>query len=123
MSWVHQIVLREPWLGALCCCCSLAAAPLAAAACRRRSARLAAVLGGLVMALACLFASFAVQLHQVALSYGVVLGAGAGVVREAAALVLGHYFRRRREFVEMVAQAGAGVGLALFSVVYKEALG
>lgn len=51
------------------------------------------------------------------------LGIGAGVVRETSGLVLGHYFKKRREFVEMVAQTGAGVGMALFSVLYKEAVG
>lgn len=56
-------------------------------------------------------------------SYGLVLGTGAGLVRETASLVLGNYFRKRREFVEMVMQAGTGVGIVLFSVVYKEAVG
>lgn len=56
-------------------------------------------------------------------SYGLVLGTGAGLVRETASLVLGNYFRKRREFVEMVVQAGTGVGIVLFSVVYKEAVG
>lgn len=56
-------------------------------------------------------------------SYGLVLGTGAGLVRETAGLVLGHYFRKRREFVEMVVQAGAGVGIVLFSVFYREAVG
>lgn len=51
------------------------------------------------------------------------LGTGAGLVRETASLVLGNYFRKRREFVEMVMQAGTGVGIVLFSVVYKEAVG
>lgn len=62
-------------------------------------------------------------LFQALLSYGLLLGIGAGVVREASTLVLGHYFKRRREFVEMVAEAGTGVGIALFSVLYKEAVG
>lgn len=63
------------------------------------------------------------QFHQALLSYGILLGIGAGVVRETSGLVLGHYFKRRREFVEMVCQTGAGVGVALFSVLYKEAVG
>jgi len=50
-------------------------------------------------------------------------GLGAGIVRETSTIVLGHYFKRRREFVEMVAQAGTGVGIALFSVLYKEGVG
>ena len=98
-------------------------APLVVALCRRKSTRLTAVFGGLVMALACLFTSFAQQLHQVLLSYGVVMGVGAGLVRETSSLMLGHYFKRRREFVEMIVQTGAGVGIALFSVLYKEAVG
>ncbi|RZB40804.1 monocarboxylate transporter 2, partial [Asbolus verrucosus] len=111
------------WLGALCLCISFLTAPLIVAVCRRKSTRLAAAFGGLVTALACLFTSFAVQFHQALLSYGLVLGLGAGIVRETSGLMLGHYFKRRREFVEMVAQTGAGVGIALFSVLYKEAVG
>ncbi|KAG5889109.1 hypothetical protein JTB14_003912 [Gonioctena quinquepunctata] len=110
-------------MGALCLCISFITSPLIVAICRRKSARLAALLGGLVISLACLFTSFAVQFHQALLSYGIVLGVGAGVVRETSTLVLGHYFKRRREFVEMVAQSGTGVGIALFSVLYKEAIG
>nr|CAD7206338.1 unnamed protein product [Timema douglasi] len=111
------------WLGALCLAVSLFTAPLVVALCRRKSTRLTAVLGGLVMALACLFTSFALQMHQVLLSYGIVMGLGTGMVRETSSLMLGNYFKRRREFVEMVVQAGAGVGIALFSVFYKEAVG
>ncbi|KAJ8964978.1 hypothetical protein NQ317_006384 [Molorchus minor] len=97
--------------------------PIIVAICRRKSTRLAAFLGGLILSLACLFTSFAVQFHQALLSYGLVLGVGAGVVRETSTIVLGHYFKRRREFVEMIAQTGTGVGMALFSVLYKEAIG
>ncbi|XP_066597732.1 monocarboxylate transporter 4-like [Prorops nasuta] len=111
------------WAGALSAAVSRGSAPLVVGACRRGSTRLTAVIGGLVLALASLFTSFALQMHQVLLSYGLVLGAGAGLVRETAGLMLGHYFRKRREFVEMVVQAGAGVGVALFSVFYKEAVG
>ncbi|XP_074040042.1 monocarboxylate transporter 2 isoform X2 [Leptinotarsa decemlineata] len=116
-------VMGAAWMGALCLGISFATSPLIVAICRRKSARLAAVIGGLIISLACLFTSFAVQYHQALLSYGIFLGVGAGVVRETSTLVLGHYFKRRREFVEMVAQSGTGVGIALFSVLYKEAVG
>ncbi|KAJ2945627.1 hypothetical protein O0L34_g451 [Tuta absoluta] len=109
------------WAGAICVGVSRAAGALVSA--RKRSPRLVALLGGLLLPLACLFTSFATQLHQTMLSYGVVLGIGCGLVREAAGLVLGAYFRRRRMFVELVAHAGGGVGIALFSVAYKEAVG
>jgi len=67
--------------------------------------------------------SHTIYLYKMQHSYGLVLGTGAGLVRETASLVLGNYFRKRREFVEMVVQAGTGVGIMLFSVVYKEAVG
>ncbi|XP_026830936.1 monocarboxylate transporter 4 isoform X2 [Ooceraea biroi] len=111
------------WTGALSAAVSRGSAPLVVGACRRGNTRLTAVIGGLVLALASLFTSFALHTHQVLLSYGVVLGVGTGLVRETAGLVLGNYFRKRREFVEMVVQAGTGVGIALFSVFYKEAVG
>ncbi|XP_051162314.1 monocarboxylate transporter 10 [Leptopilina boulardi] len=111
------------WVGALSAAVSRGSAPLVVGACRRGSTRLIAVIGGLVLALASLFTSFALQMHQVILSYGLVLGAGAGLVKETAGLVLGHYFRKRLEFVEMIVQAGTGVGIVLFSVFYKEAVG
>lgn len=45
-----------------------------------------------------------------------------GMTREAANLMLGQYFRRRREFVEIIAQSGCGIGVTLFSVFFKEAI-
>lgn len=57
--WIGVIQLSGSWMSA----------PLIVALCRRKSTRLAAVLGGLVLALATLFTSFAEQLHQVFLRY------------------------------------------------------
>lgn len=48
---------------------SLFSASIVIALCRRKSTRLVAVIGGLVIALGVLFASFATLVHQVALSY------------------------------------------------------
>lgn len=70
----NTILFVSAWLGALCLCVSFTTSPLIVAVCRRKSTRLAAVIGGLVMALACLFTSFAVKFHQALLSYGLVLG-------------------------------------------------
>ena len=53
--WIGVMQLSGSWLWA----------PLVVALCRRKSTRLTAVLGGLVLALAALFASFAQQIHQV----------------------------------------------------------
>ncbi|XP_069161299.1 monocarboxylate transporter 13 [Procambarus clarkii] len=110
------------WVGSTSLAVSRVSAPLVVALCRRKSTRLTAVIGGLVMALAILFASFALQLHQIFLSYGLALGVGVGMTRETANLMLGQYFKRRREFVEIIAQSGCGIGITLFSVFFKEAI-
>ena len=62
------------WLGSLCVSVSLLASPLTIGICRRKSTRLTAVMGGLVIALGCLFSSFASQFHQLFLSYGIMTG-------------------------------------------------
>ncbi|XP_046644820.1 monocarboxylate transporter 3-like isoform X3 [Daphnia pulicaria] len=111
--WIGVIQLSGSWLWT----------PLVVALCRRKSTRLTAVLGGLVLALAALFASFAQQLHQVFLSYGALMSIAIALVRESSALMVGQYFKRRRDFVEIVVQMGAGIGVILFSVFFKEALG
>ncbi|XP_053692970.1 uncharacterized protein LOC128741289 [Sabethes cyaneus] len=119
----HEVNTEAGWLGAASWAMSLLAAVIVVALCRRKSTRLTAVLGGLVLALGILFTSFATQLHQVAFSYGVIVGVGAAMVRESAAVMLGHYFKRRRQFVEMITMSGEGVGVALFSVILKEGVG
>lgn len=62
--------LQPGWLGATSWAVSMFSAPVIIAFCRRKSTRLAAVIGGLVLALGILFTSFATLFHQVALSYG-----------------------------------------------------
>ncbi|GBP85466.1 hypothetical protein EVAR_64764_1 [Eumeta japonica] len=65
---LNSSVVCAVWAGALCVGVSRAAGALVAA--RRRTPRLCALLGGLLLPLACLFTSFATQLHQILLSYG-----------------------------------------------------
>jgi len=61
-------------LGSLSVSVSLLISPLTIGICRRKSTRVTAVMGGLVVALGCLFSSFASQFHQLYLSYGIMLG-------------------------------------------------
>jgi len=55
------------WTGALSAAVSRGSAPLVVGACRRGNTRVTAVIGGLVLALASLFTSFALHTHQVLL--------------------------------------------------------
>lgn len=54
---------------------------------------------------------------------GIIVGFGSSLVRESASVMIGHYFKRRRQFVEMITMSGEGVGVALFSVILKEGVG
>ncbi|XP_068150941.1 uncharacterized protein [Drosophila tropicalis] len=110
-------------LGALSWSISMLAIPFVVSLCRKRSIRLLSIVGGLVMPLGILFTSFATEFGQVVFSYGIVFGIGVAMVREASTVMLGNYFKRRRQFVEMVAMSGEGVGIALFSVILKEGVG
>ena len=102
---------------------SLAFSPIITHVCSDTSIRLMAVVGGLVMNLAFLFASFANQLHQVFLSYGLLFVVGCCAVREASSLMVGQYFKARRELVEMFVLTGPGIGVVIFSLLYRQSLG
>ena len=121
--------------------------PVIVAWCRRKSTRLTAVFGGLLAALGLLFTSFASQFHQLFLSYGLVLGTiklfdhqyqltdgnhmtilrtlgvGVGLTRDTATLMVGQYFKRRREAVEIALVGSSGIGLALMTVFLHTTLG
>ncbi|XP_076357701.1 monocarboxylate transporter 10-like [Tachypleus tridentatus] len=105
------------WAGALSMSCGFFVPPVVVAICRRKSTRLTAVFGGLMTALGCLFTSFASQMHQVFMSYGVFMGCGIGIVRETSNIMIGQYFKRRRELVELFVQSGTGLGIAVMSLL------
>ena len=101
---------------------SLLMSPLTVSYCRRKSIRLTAVLGGLISSLACLFASFALQYHQLVLSYGFILGLGVGMTRDTATLMVGQYFKRRREVLEIMLVSARGVGVCLLYTFVRIAI-
>ena len=56
-------------------------------------------------------------------SYGFMCGIGCAMVRDTSGLMLGQYFKRRREIVEFLSTMGIGFGIAIFSNVYHMGLG
>ena len=112
-------------------CVSLLLSPITISFCRRKSTRLTAVVGGLVTALGCLFTSFSTQFHQLFFSYGTIVGkvkhlfsvtwfnltlvsAGVGITmtRDTSTLMVGQYFKKRREIVEIFLVSGSGLGIS-----------
>jgi hypothetical protein len=81
--------METTWVVVTAWSISLALSPIITHVCHKYSIRLVAVVGGLIMNLAFLFASFGHQLHQVFLSYGLLFAVGWGAVREASSLMVG----------------------------------
>jgi hypothetical protein len=115
--------MRAAWVVVTAWSVSLALSPIVTHICRGHSIRLVAVVGGLIMNLAFLFASFGHQLHQVFLSYGLLFGAGCCIVREASSPMVGQYFKDKRELAEMFVMTGPGIGVIIFSLLYRISLG
>ncbi|XP_049272829.1 monocarboxylate transporter 10 isoform X2 [Rhipicephalus sanguineus] len=109
-------------LGAVSTAVALFLSPAVVGACRRKSTRLVAVLGGLVAALGCLFSSFASQFHQLFISYGLVLGCGVAMTRDTSMFMVGQYFKKRRELVELLLAAGTGLGVAVVPIFIVECI-
>ena len=63
------------------------------------------------------------MLGQVFISYGLLLGLGCAMVRDTSSLILGQYFKLRRDVAEMWSQAGTGIGILVFSLLYSQAIG
>merc|ERR1719474_1380698 len=91
--------------------------PVIMSFCLHKSPRLAAFLGGLVMALGWLFTSFATQLHQVIISYSLLLGVGCCLVQSSYTVIIGQYFKKRRLHLEIISSAFIGLGVSCMAPV------
>ena len=76
-----------------------------------------AVVGGLIISLGCLFTSFATQFHQIYISYGILMAVGFSMTQNSFMLMLGQYFKKRRELVEVAVVSGQGAGILVMSLV------
>ena len=52
-----------------------------------------------------------------------IAGLGVGMARDPAALMVGQYFKRKRELVEIVLVSGSGLGITIMSIFVKESIG
>jgi len=113
--WPDAGYVQITSLGSLCMAIGLIMSPLTVGVCKRKSTRLTGVIGGLVLALGCLFSSFANQFHQLFFSHAIMTGIGVGLTRDTATIMVAQYFKRRREFVEIFVVAASGLGITLMS--------
>lgn len=133
-------------IGSLSVAVGLVLSPVTIALCRKKSTRLLAVIGGLVTTLGCLFSSFALQFHQMFFSYGIVVfhftpkmrrvflnhfyflfagiivGIGVGLTRDCSTLMIAQYFKKKREFVDIITVAGSGFGVVFMSNYFQKSI-
>lgn len=96
--------------------------PIIVGLCRRKNARPVAFVGGILLSLSLLFTSFASQFHQLYISIGLMFAVGSTSTAMASSFMIGQYFKRRRELVEIITQSGAGIGLLFLSVFYNNVM-
>lgn len=113
-------IINGVWLGSIGIGVSLMFSPVITTICRRKSPRLYGVIGGLIVSLGILFMSFAKEMDHLFISYCVVIGVGSGITLSTANIMIGRYFRARREFAEMIMLSGTGAGAALLAFVIDE---
>lgn len=53
---------------------------------------------------------------------GIIVGTGVGITRDCTIVMIGQYFKKKREFVEVFAVAGSGLGILVMSTFQQKAI-
>lgn len=53
---------------------------------------------------------------------GIIVGVGVGFTRDCSTIMVAQYFKKKRELVEMIIMSGSGMGIALMSIYFEEAI-
>lgn len=53
---------------------------------------------------------------------GIVVGLGVGITRDCSIVMIAQYFKKKREFVEVLTVAGSGLGICFMSIFLKRAI-
>ncbi|XP_064627166.1 monocarboxylate transporter 12-like [Lineus longissimus] len=117
MNFISGLALDDVdavWLGCFSHSGMLLVSPIVTAICKRKSPRLLAVCGGIVSSLGCLFLSFSTEFYQHFISYGI-LALGTSITMTTANIMVGRYFKVRRELAELVVISGSGLGQSVMS--------
>ena len=57
------------------------------------------------------------------ISYSLLFGVSSAAVRDSSSMMVGQYFKMRRDVAEMCSVAGVGMGIVIFSLLYSQAIG
>lgn len=53
---------------------------------------------------------------------GIVVGLGVGITRDCSIIMIAQYFKKKREFVEILTVAGSGLGIVYMSTLLRKSI-
>ena len=79
--------------------------------------RITAILGGFITLISCFFISFATQIYQVFISFGIFAGIGICLIRNSSLMIIGQQFGNKRELIEIFLSSASGLGCSLMPII------
>ncbi|OQV22359.1 putative Monocarboxylate transporter 9 [Hypsibius exemplaris] len=110
---------KTSMLISMSCALVLATAPLASILSNRFGARSVILVGGFLTSTGFAASYFAPNFWTLFFAYGIVTGLGNGLSYSPSFGVLPLYFRKRRNFATAIVTAGNGVGIVIFSALFR----
>ncbi|XP_069474397.1 monocarboxylate transporter 14 isoform X2 [Ambystoma mexicanum] len=77
------------------------------------------IIGGLLCALGWILSAYAINVHYLFITFGVIAGIGSGMVYLPAVVMVGQYFQKRRALAQGLSTTGTGFGTFLITILLK----
>ncbi|XP_033758935.1 monocarboxylate transporter 14-like [Pecten maximus] len=106
-------------VGSLLVGCYLLAGPIGGALANRFGCRKVTIFGAILACAGFLISMSAPSIEILVLTYGIIAGAGLGLVYLPAIVIIGYWFERKRAFATGIALCGSGIGTLIFAPLNK----
>ncbi|XP_069115328.1 monocarboxylate transporter 9-like [Argopecten irradians] len=106
-------------VGSLLVGCYLLAGPIGGALANRFGCRKVTIFGAILACAGFLISMSAPSIEILVLTYGIIAGAGLGLIYLPAIVIIGYWFERKRAFATGIALCGSGIGTLIFAPLNK----
>ncbi|XP_067670316.1 monocarboxylate transporter 2-like isoform X1 [Haliotis asinina] len=106
-------VVKSSWVGSTLLGTVMLTGPITSSLVNLMGCRLSSIIGGLLILVGMVIASFADSINILIASYGVVVGLGVSFMETAAIVITGHYFNKYRPLASGIQTSGAGWGMLI----------
>ncbi|XP_067670315.1 monocarboxylate transporter 2-like [Haliotis asinina] len=106
-------VVMSSWVGSTLLGTVMLTGPITSSLVNLMGCRLSSIIGGLLILVGMVIASFADSINILIASYGVVVGFGVSLMETAAIVITGHYFNKYRPLASGIQTSGAGWGMLI----------